>query len=433
MTVNIIITLLLMVFIIVMLFQNVSSPGTIFMLGPIAACALMGYSPKEINGFIGSGLQSVGGTLFLMVTAVLYFGILHEAGVFKALVKFVMGFLGNRVSGTLAVTAIISFLTQLDGSGATTALCTIPTMKPIFEKEHIRKESLLLVESLASGIFCLLPWAPGLVEASSYVGVEAYDVFLFLIPLIVFSVILLLLLCVFLAVLEKRRGAGLTDEEVIPVKAELDEKLELPLGTKAAVFDGVFTLVLMALLLAGKLPSNVGFGFGLAVLLLVNFHSGKAQTEYMKRQAYLALNMAFTMLGVAVLVGVNNGTNALGDLAVWISQNIPAELLGHLPVFLCLLSMLLSITLGSAKNSMILPAVIPLVTPLGFDSVQVVGAVFATGVISANLSLFNASPYLALGLAGVDMKDHLKYSLLPVYGFSLAMTAFMLITGMLSF
>lgn len=82
---------------------------------------------------------------------------------------------------------------------------------------------------------------------------------------------------------------------------------------------------------------------------------------------------------------------------------------------------------------MILPAVIPLVTPLGFDSVQVVGAVFATGVISANLSLFNASPYLALGLAGVDMKDHLKYSLLPVYGFSLAMTAFMLITGMLSF
>lgn len=80
---------------------------------------------------------------------------------------------------------------------------------------------------------------------------------------------------------------------------------------------------------------------------------------------------------------------------------------------------------------MVLPAVIPLVTPFGFTPVQVLGAVFATGIISANLSLFNAAPYLALGLAGVEMRDHLRYSLLPVYGFSVMLTLFMIAAGML--
>ncbi|MCD8148583.1 MAG: hypothetical protein LUE92_03250 [Clostridiales bacterium] len=151
----------------------------------------------------------------------------------------------------------------------------------------------------------------------------------------------------------------------------------------------------------------------------------------MKKQASMALNVAFAMLGVAVLVGVNNGTGALGELAVWMSGNVSSDILSHLPFILCVFSMLLSITIGGAKNSVVLPAIIPLVEPFGFTAVQVLGAVFATGIISANLSLFNATPYLALGLAGVEMKDHLKYSLLPVYGFSLLMLAFMVVTGML--
>ena len=65
-------------------------------------------------------------------------------------------------------------------------------------------------------------------------------------------------------------------------------------------------------------------------------------------------------------------------------------------------------------------------------ALDVMPAVFACGVISANLNLYNASPYLALGLAGVEMKDHLKYSLVPVYVFSLVMIAFMAVTGVVS-
>ena len=324
-----------------------------------------------------------------------------------------------------------SFLTQLDGSGATTALCTIPTMRPVFEKQKIRRETLLLVESLASGIFCLLPWAPGLVEASAYVEVDPFEVFRYLIPLIVFSVFLLFLFSIPLSWLEKKRGAGLNDEEFNRMKEELAEKLELPFGCNVAIFDGVLTILLMAGMLAGILPANLAFAVGYPILLFVNYRSNDKQRDYMKRQAPMALNLVYTMLGVAVLVGVNNGTGALSELAVWMSENVSHKLLAQVPLLLCVFSVPLSITLGSSKNSGILPAIIPIVMEFGFTPIQVVGAVFATGVISANLNLFNAAPYLALGLDGVEMKDHLKYSLLPVIGFSLIMTGFLVISGML--
>lgn len=421
----------MMAAIIVLLFRGVSSPGVIFSVIPIIACLIMGFGPTQINGFIGDGLKSISGTLFLMVFAVLYFGMLHEAGVFQALIRLVIRFLGNSVVGTMWATAMIGVLTQLDGSGATTALCTIPTMRPIYEKQKIRPEALLLVESLASGVLCLLPWAPGLCEAAAYVGVEVYDVFLWLVPLFIFSIAALFVLCIPLAMFEKRRGAGMSPEEFEQMKLELHKPLAFPLGKGVAIFDGIVTLVLMASLLGGWVKTNFAFGLAYGILLIANFRDIKKQRDYVKKQAPMALELAFTMLGVGVLVGVNQGTGAMGELASWIVANTSSGFLAHLPVILCLFSMPLSITIGGSKNSVVLPAIIPMVASFGFAPVQVLGAVFATGVISANLSLFNAAPYLALGLAGVEMKDHLKYSLLPVYGFSLLMILFLVVTGML--
>ena len=116
MNAQMVITLLMMLVIIVLLVKGVAGPGTIFLITPIAASVIMGYSFKDINSFISSGMKSVGSSLFLMVVAVLYFSILHETGVFKAMVRFVMRFLGNSVAGTLIVTALITMKQKLTGS-----------------------------------------------------------------------------------------------------------------------------------------------------------------------------------------------------------------------------------------------------------------------------------------------------------------------------
>lgn len=431
MSLQIIITLIMLAVIIVLLFKGVTGPGVVFTIVPIVAAIAMGYDFRKVNSFIGDGLKSVSGTMFLMAFAVLYFGILHESGVFKAVVAFVLRSLRNSVLGTLWAATAISMLTQLDGSGATTALCTIPAMRPVFEKQKIRPEALLLVESLGSGIMCLLPWAPAIVESSAYVGLDVADVFRFLIPVLVFGIVLCFVYCIPVSIIEKKHGAGLNDEEFAAMKSELGKNIEFPMGKGVAIFDGVFTLALMACLLLGVCPTNLAFGIGYAVMLVVNFPKLEAQREYIKKQAPIALNLVFTMMGVGVLVGVNNGTGALKELAAIISTTGSPAIVAHLPVIIAVLSMLLTITLGNSKNAIIVPALVPIAAAFGFEPIQVMAPIFAAGVIAANLSLFNASPYLALGLAGVEMREHLKYSLLPVYGFSVLMVIFMVIWGML--
>jgi len=138
------------------------------------------------------------------------------------------------------------------------------------------------------------------------------------------------------------------------------------------------------------------------------------------------------MLGVACIVGINNGAGGLSDLSNLIANSGFSGIIPHLPFILCLLSMPLSITISGSKNSVVVPAVVAMVAGYGMGALDVMPAVFACGVISANLNLYNASPYLALGLAGVEMKDHLKYSIVTVYVLSLVMIAFMAVTGVVS-
>lgn len=432
MTWNAAVTIVMLVVIIVLLFKNVANTGVIMTGVPIIAALIMGFSLNDINGFIGDGLSSVRNTMYLMVFAILFFGILQEAGVFDAIIKFIIKFLGNNVLGTVLITGVIGMAAGLSGSGATTALCTIPTVRPLYEKQNIRREALLLIETLASGVLCLMPWAPGINEASAYVNLDINDVFNRIRPLVIASIIGVLLLCVIVAIVEKKHGAGMSDEEFEEVKKEMSKPLDFKCGKTVAIIDGLAALLIIVLLLIGKLKTNVGFALGLVILLFINFRTKEAKTEYLKKKAGMCFNMVFTMLGVACIVGVNNGANGLGDLANMLANSSFSGIIPHLPFILCLLSFPLSITISGSKNSVVVPAVVAMVSSYGMGAIDVMPAVFACGVISANLNLYNAAPYLALGLAGVEMKDHLKYSLLPAYLFSLAMVAFMVITGIIA-
>lgn len=428
---SIVITLIMLLAIIVLLMKGVSSPGVIFMGVPIIGALLMGYSFTEINDFIGTGLNSVVGTIYLMVMAVMFFGILRESGVFDLVVRFITKFLKNSIPSTMLVAMIISMLTQLGGSGAAASLCTIPTMRPLFEKQKIRREALMLIVSIGTGMMLLLPYMPGFVENTSYVGINVVDAYGRMIPVLVFGIVLAFVACFPLALVEKRHGAGMTDEEFNAFKEEMMKPAELPKGKGVAAFNGIFTLVCLLGILLKMLPINLTFGFGFVILLFVNYHSPKEQADYIMKNAGPALNMAFTMLGVAVLVGVNGSTGAMGELAAMLTQNMSADMIRWiLPVF-CILGVPINMLLGNSVGPVIVPALVSIMSTVGVSAMEVQPACWASMMLAANLCLFNASPYLGLGLCGVEMKDHLKYSFLPIWGFEIILVIFMLVTGLL--
>lgn len=432
MSFNVIVTIVMMLAVLILLVWNKVHPGIVLGGVPIAAAFIMGFSVDEIQGFVNSGFGVIVGTLCIMIFAILYFGILHELGVFKWLVNKIMGLLKNSVFGVMVATALITILTQLDGSGSTTALCTIPPMAPVYEKMKIRKDALVFIEGLGSGIFTFLPWAPAVNEASAYLGLEAYDVYNWLIPVALFAVVLYFVILFPLSIIEKRHGAGMTAEEYAEMRKDIMKPVELPYGKPLAIFATILTVAIMILLLVGILPITLTFVVGYAVLMVLTYKNPKNMGGYLGRQAPMILSLTMTMLGVAILVGVNNGTGALAEAAELIASS-GGGFVKHLPWICCALSLPLSFVTGNAKMSVVIPAVAAVAAPFGIAPEAVCGGILFCGAIGASVNVFSGSCYLAVNLAGIEIRDHIKYSLIPYFFFSIALALFIGVTGMIPF
>ena len=434
MTFNMIIAVIMIIAIVICLFKEVSNPGVVFASISIIAALLMGHSFREINGWIWDGFGWVGGTVFLMVFAVLYFGILHEANIFKLIVRVIMRLVGNNVTAVLIVTDLLSIATQMDGSGATTALCTIPPLKPIYEKMNIRREALMLIFTFGGGCMLLLPWAPGINEYMTYVGSDAYTAFSMLIPVLIFVLVLSVIACIIYAIVEKKHGAGMSKEAFEQMKIEIDESTKVDTSKKGImIFDGVLTIAMVVSLLAGWTSANVVFALGLGILLLVNYKNADAQYDYIARQARTVANMTITMFGLAVFLGVCDGTGALNELTEYITAGVPESIIIHLPFIICMLALPLSVFLGSASAAILVPSVATLAAPLGIDPAAFMAVYFVSQISSINLCLFSATPYLALELADVKLIPHLKYSLAPCLIFGWLTTIFCAVIGLIPF
>jgi len=414
MSLNAIMAIVMMAAILFCIFKDLCNPGIIF-AGVATVCGIiMGLPLKGLNSAVWVGIGKIGGILFLMAFAVLYFGILHDAGVFKLLVRAIVKKLGNNIFSVLLITFILSIGTQLDGSGSTTAICTIPVMKPIYDKMKIRREALMLFFTMGSGTMLILPWAPGINECMGYIGGDVHEAFHYAIPLIVVMAVVSIIMIFIYSALEKKHGAGMTDEEFKAMKAALDEDTKIENFNKGLItFDIIFTLVLLVLMLGGWVGSNICFSIGLIVMIVANYKTSKDRADYIARSGRTVANMSITILGLAVFLGVADMTGCFNELIALLLGGLSDSALIHVPLICCIFSTLLQIFVGSPSFAVLIPAVIALTEPLGVNPVAFMTAFFASQVFSINLCLFTPTPFLALNLADVQVKDQLKYSVIP--------------------
>lgn len=430
MSYTVIIAILMFVAMVVLVMLDKIHVSIIFTLVPTVAALLLGFSLKQIGGFATDGFRSVSNTVTMMVFAISYFGVLWEVGIFDLLIQKVLKGLGNSVLKVCFITALLSNLTQLDGSGSTTAICTIPPMKPIFEKMKIRREALMLIFSLMSGMWCMLPWTGGTMVAAAANNIDIYEMFHMGIPVLVFGVIVAYLLCIPIAMVEKKNGAGLSDAEWDEYKKTLSRSVELKVSKPVAIIDIVLTLALILGLLFGFLPSTISFMIFFGIAMIINFPSVKEQSGFIRKQAPNILSIASITLALGVLLGVTSGTGMVTELAQFLNSMLPASIAQHVLVLVCLITLPLACFIGSDNiKTLLMPTIIVMVSGYGISAVTVVLAIQTMIFCSANLTLFTATPYFALGLAEVSMRDHLKYSFLPIWGYSLLLLAFMVLTG----
>ena len=339
--------------IVITLFKSKTMPSMAFIIFPsiLGLILVLGgyYTIGEIGDLIKGGFKSTGPTAALFVFSVLFFGIMTDAGMFDVIIDKLMKYVGDNVIGVTVMTAVIALIGHLDGGGASTFLIVVPSMLPVYKKMHMRPTTLLRVAVLAMGVLNLMPWAGPTMRAASVVGVEAGDLYGFmipgvvclviaasvlgmeagqlwggLIPIQIFGIILCLAHAVFAGIQEKKRGAGLngklameaaSEDAAEEVQHQKDENEYA--RPKLFAFNICLTIAVIAMLVWDQFPSYFPFMLGVAAALLVNYTPIKLQKKMINRHAGSALMMCSTLMGAAVLMGVLvYGFNASGAAAI---------------------------------------------------------------------------------------------------------------------
>src|SRR5690606_8796177 len=187
-------------------------------------------------------------------------------------------------------------------------------------------------------------------------------------------------------------------------------------------FNGLLVVALLGVLVADLLPAGLVFMLGLSAALVVNYPKVSDQMERIRAHGGGALGTGAIILAAGCFLGVLEESGMLRSLATDMISLLPESVVPLLHLIVGVLGMPFELVLSTdAHYFALLPLVHDAATQLDVGSTTVVYAVLIGNVIGTYISPFNASVWLGIGLAGVDMGKHIRYSFLPMWAFSVVL------------
>lgn len=428
--------------VIVLLLRNVTVPALAFVgVSTITAAILVAtgaFTLDEMADFIKEGVKGVHGTAILFIFSVLFFGVMTDAGMFDKIIGALMKKVGNNVIGVTLMTCLIAIIGHLDGGGASTFLITIPAMLPVYKRLHMRRETLLLICVTSMGVMNLLPWGGPTMRAASVLGVESNDLWSQIVPMQVVGLVLAVATAIFWGFQEKKRIAKLGDAAVEDAgkydDSDSEEKNNELARPKNFIFNGILTLAVIIVLVMDIFPSYYVFMVGCALGILVNYRGKKLQNSIIKSHAASGLTMASTIMCAGVFLGVLSKSGIMEKMAIMMASVIPAPMGKFLPIIIGVLSVPLALLFDTDSYFYgLLPVLISVGNQFGVNPAHIAIAMVVCRNCATFISPVAPATYLGIGLAGVEIKDHIKYCFGWQWGVSLICLVAGLILGVITF
>ena len=428
--------------VIVLLLRNVTVPALAFVsVSTITAAILVAtgaFTLDEMADFIKEGVKGVHGTAILFIFSVLFFGVMTDAGMFDKIIGALMKKVGNNVIGVTLMTCLIAIIGHLDGGGASTFLITIPAMLPVYKRLHMRRETLLLICVTSMGVMNLLPWGGPTMRAASVLGVESNDLWSQIVPMQVVGLILAVGTAIFWGFQEKKRIAKLGDAAVEDAgkydDSDSEEKNNELARPKNFIFNVILTLAVIIVLVMDIFPSYYVFMVGCALGILVNYRGKKLHNSIIKSHAASGLTMASTIMCAGVFLGVLSKSGIMEKMAIMMAGVIPASMGKFLPVIIGVLSVPLALLFDTDSYFYgLLPVLISVGNQFGVNPAHIAIAMVVCRNCATFISPVAPATYLGIGLAGVEIKDHIKYCFGWQWGVSLICLVAGLILGVITF
>ena len=173
---------------------------------------------------------------------------------------------------------------------------------------------------------------------------------------------------------------------------------------------------------------------GCAVALFVNYPGAKLQGKIIKSHAGPALTMASTILCAGVFLGVMQETGIMTHMANVLAGVIPQSMGRFMPLIIGAISVPLTLMFDTDSFFFgMLPVLIGIGNEFGVNPAHIAIAMVVCRNCATFISPVVPATFLGTGLAGVEIKDHIKTSFFWIWGVSIICLISGVILGVIKF
>lgn len=402
------------------------SPLVALISVPIITAIIGGHGLK-IGKFINDGVKSIAPTGTMFIFAILFFGILTDAGTFQPIIDKILKVVGKDPVKIAVGTAILSMIVHLDGSGAVTFLVTVPAMLPLYEALGMRKTTLATIVGLGAGVMNVLPWGGPTLRAATSLKISVAELFNPLFIPVLAGIIFVLFVAIKLGRDEKKRIGSI---EHLNINTDnLGEKKE----SRNFGINIITIILAIGVLISGKLPPAVVFMIAFCISVVINYPSVKEQKERVDSHAKAALMMASILFAAGAFIGIMQGSGMIKEMSTVMVDIIPKSLGRSMAILVGVIGMPASLLFDPDSFYFgILPVLATTAQELGSSAISVArAAILGQMTTGFPVSPLTASTFLLIGLTGVELGEHQKKTIPYAFLTTIVMLIVAVITGVL--
>jgi citrate-Mg2+:H+ or citrate-Ca2+:H+ symporter, CitMHS family len=395
--------------------------------------ALIGGFGKDMGPMALEGIKSVAPTGIMILFAILFFGIMIDAGVFDPIIRTILKVVkGDPVKIAIGTAALALFI-SLDGDGTTTYMITISAMLPLYKRIGMRPLVLAGLAVSASGVMNLLPWGGPTARAMTALNLEMGDIFTPVIPAMAGGILFVLFMAYCLGRKERKRiGVLEIDYSTMAMTAAAseDDGLKRP---KLIIVNYFLTIMLLVALIREILPTTVLFMVGFAIAITINYPNLKEQKERVMHYADNALSVVSMVFAAGIFTGILTGTEMVDAMSNVMITHIPDFLGSHFAIFTAVISAPFTFFMSNdAFYYGVLPLLAKAASVYGIDP-AFIGRASLLGQPVHLLSPLVPSTYLLVGMVGEDFGDLQRLVLKWACGSTLVMIVVAVIFSIIPF